>query len=201
MWFNIWQRSITLVYEKYSLVGHSIFFLIFLIFHCRCHKFCSESGYSYYGVQALDWCFCGNNVPLGKFKLVGDNACNLNPCPGDTSTKCGGAWRMHVYSISSGGTLPVCAPLEEIFVCYQWVKVCVGPGRTLFCRWRGCVGNFLLNFEVCTVKKSPASKACPDSVKKGRPFSNSTATADEPSPPHQISYSFTNCLFYSSKIM
>ena len=101
-------------YEKYSLVGPNLE-LIFLLFHCRCHKFCSESGYSYYGVQALDWCFCGNNVPLGKFKLINDNVCNENPCPGDTSTKCGGAWRMHVYSISSGGTLPVCAPLEDIF--------------------------------------------------------------------------------------
>ena len=47
-----------------------------------------------------------------------------------------------------------------------WVKVCVGPGKTLFWRWWGFVGNFLRNFEVCIVKKSPESKACPDSVKK-----------------------------------
>ena len=74
----------------------------------------------------------------------------------------------------------------------QWVKACVGPDGALFCRWWGCVGNFLHNSEVWTVKKSPASKVCPNDVNNRRPFSDSTAIADRSTRPHQFSYPSTN---------
>ncbi|KAH3713376.1 WSC domain-containing protein 2-like [Dreissena polymorpha] len=54
----------------------------------RCH------GYPYSGTQDGIECFCGHYLNAKKRK---DSECNM-ACPGDNSQKCGGSWRMSVYS-------------------------------------------------------------------------------------------------------
>ncbi|KAH3725096.1 hypothetical protein DPMN_050926 [Dreissena polymorpha] len=54
----------------------------------RCH------GYLYSGIHFGIECFCGD---LLKAEKKPDSECNLG-CPGDNSKKCGGTYRMSVYS-------------------------------------------------------------------------------------------------------
>ena len=61
-----------------------------------CKAICFEkNNFQYAGVQYKYECFCGNNSPPSS-KLLPISQCNL-PCSGDSSKKCGGAWKMNVY--------------------------------------------------------------------------------------------------------
>ena len=61
-----------------------------------CQTICFEkNNFQYAGVQFSIECFCGNYAPPSS-KLLPKSECN-RPCPGDSSKKCGGVWKMNVY--------------------------------------------------------------------------------------------------------
>ena len=62
---------------------------------------CASRGYAYAGVQYTYECYCGNKQPATALKRA-DNECN-RPCPGNSNEKCGGYWRMNVYSVNVDG--------------------------------------------------------------------------------------------------
>jgi len=66
-----------------------------------CERFCREKGYKYYGLQATDWCHCGDKDPNPR--LIVDNADCRVPCKGDKSAICGGHWRMNIFTIQESG--------------------------------------------------------------------------------------------------
>ena len=64
----------------------------------KCKILCFvDNSYGYAGVQAGDECWCGNNAPTNP---VAQSECSMS-CSGDTSQKCGGPWRMNIYSKDS----------------------------------------------------------------------------------------------------
>ena len=63
----------------------------------RCIEACQDQGFLFAGVQYGNECWCGNDAPP-EDKIVNMMECNY-PCPGDSSQKCGGFWRMNVYRI------------------------------------------------------------------------------------------------------
>jgi len=63
-----------------------------------CKKFCE--GFRYYGVQARNQCFCGNNLH-GDLKMMPESQCK-DACPGDASQKCGAGGRMNLYQAPPG---------------------------------------------------------------------------------------------------
>ena len=100
--FGVFSRiSLRIMRIKFESILHLEFQSQIWIYN-RCHEFCAQGGYRYYGVEARDWCHCGNNAPPASFKAH-DIKCNEHPCPGDEAYNCGGGWRSHVYEISSGG--------------------------------------------------------------------------------------------------
>ena len=64
----------------------------------KCIQSCKSKGYLFAGVQHAFQCFCGNVAPP-QSTIVSRDECNT-PCRGDSSLKCGGAWRMNVFGIS-----------------------------------------------------------------------------------------------------
>ncbi len=57
-----------------------------------CRRFCK--GYQYYGLQAANWCFCGNSY--GKHGVVADGECAAK-CPGNQNEICGNGGRNSIY--------------------------------------------------------------------------------------------------------
>uniref|UniRef100_A0A1I8HCL1 WSC domain-containing protein n=1 Tax=Macrostomum lignano TaxID=282301 RepID=A0A1I8HCL1_9PLAT len=51
-----------------------------------CVSLCKERGYRFAGVQATDWCHCGNT--FGRHGQVADSECSL-ACAGDKKQTCG----------------------------------------------------------------------------------------------------------------
>ncbi|XP_052792798.1 neurogenic locus notch homolog protein 1-like isoform X2 [Mya arenaria] len=85
----------------------------------RCIKLCEDVGYRIAGVQYTAACFCDNKWQRTPQK-VDDSECGMS-CPGDSSYKCGGAWRMNVYSSTceaypcqNGGT---CSETSTKYTC------------------------------------------------------------------------------------
>ena len=62
----------------------------------KCKQFCASNEFLFCGVQSSNDCFCGNEVPK---VTAPSRECHL-PCSGNGSQKCGGHWRLNVYSIS-----------------------------------------------------------------------------------------------------
>ncbi|PAA94460.1 hypothetical protein BOX15_Mlig020547g1 [Macrostomum lignano] len=60
-----------------------------------CLNLCASKGFMYAGVQASEWCFCGNS--LGKHGIAKDSDCNIG-CSGDRRQSCGGHWRNFIYT-------------------------------------------------------------------------------------------------------
>ncbi|KAG4439545.1 hypothetical protein IFR05_004985 [Cadophora sp. M221] len=56
----------------------------------KCQAACQAGGFKYSGTEFGSQCFCGNNI-ASTAGLAGD--C-LTPCPGDSTTKCGGINRL-----------------------------------------------------------------------------------------------------------
>jgi hypothetical protein len=54
---------------------------------------CSElcQGYTYFGVEAGNQCFCGNQLPIDS-----SDGCDY-PCSDNSSEICGGVWAINVY--------------------------------------------------------------------------------------------------------
>jgi hypothetical protein len=69
----------------------------------ECETYCS--GYTYFGVQYGNECFCGNTLPASgsTYTKVNPTSCN-KPCPSADDTylglTCGGSWRMSIYKSS-----------------------------------------------------------------------------------------------------
>jgi len=61
-----------------------------------CIELCTSKGYKYAGVQYSYQCFCGNEAPP-SISLRPLTECS-STCNGDRSQKCGGSWRMNVYT-------------------------------------------------------------------------------------------------------
>ena len=99
--YRVLQKGFYLVLDLTSWPGpiHANYFLgnLYLIYKImpliRCRGECHE--YAFFGVQAWNWCWCGNTAPPANRKKSEDE-CNIN-CPGDSDKKCGGHWRMNIY--------------------------------------------------------------------------------------------------------
>ncbi|PAA94261.1 hypothetical protein BOX15_Mlig001756g1 [Macrostomum lignano] len=59
-----------------------------------CVSRCKSQNYKYAGLQASNWCLCGNSY--GKHGKASDSDCKM-ACGGDSSKTCGGAYRNEVY--------------------------------------------------------------------------------------------------------
>ncbi|XP_026823481.1 uncharacterized protein LOC113561334 isoform X2 [Rhopalosiphum maidis] len=84
----------------------------------KCSEECFKIGFLYSGStngeQEGAACWCGNQYPSIKFKK-NDTKCN-SLCSGDKTKKCGGLWRLSVYS-----TGIVDYPLKKSVGCYNLV--------------------------------------------------------------------------------
>ncbi|KAG9032682.1 hypothetical protein FRB95_001110 [Tulasnella sp. JGI-2019a] len=61
-----------------------------------CVATCRSQGYTYAGTEYSNECFCGNSLSGGT--IMTDGSCN-GPCAGDSSTLCGGTYRLSVYHV------------------------------------------------------------------------------------------------------
>ncbi|PAA76389.1 hypothetical protein BOX15_Mlig023885g1 [Macrostomum lignano] len=69
----------------------------------NCLRLCTIKKFRYAGMQARDWCHCGNSY--GRYGQVADSECKLK-CSGNiwkdnywvSGGTCGGHWRNEVYS-------------------------------------------------------------------------------------------------------
>ena len=68
----------------------------------NCMKACKGAGYKFAGVQSTNQCFCGKNAPPA-YTIKPSRECD-RACPGNTGQKCGGSWRMNIYSIGKRKT-------------------------------------------------------------------------------------------------
>ena len=66
----------------------------------KCITLCKEKNFGFAGVQSGNQCYCGDEAPIQSAPA---RECHLN-CAGNTSQKCGGHWRMNVYSLTSPAT-------------------------------------------------------------------------------------------------
>ena len=57
-------------------------------------------GFTYYGVQFTNDCWCGDSKPVDS-AMVDSSECDLQ-CPGDSTKVCGGVSRMNVYGPDIG---------------------------------------------------------------------------------------------------
>merc|ERR1711953_394785 len=61
----------------------------------KCMEACQDQGFLFAGVQIGLECWCGNDAPP-EDRIVDMAECDSS-CSGDSTQKCGGAWRMNVY--------------------------------------------------------------------------------------------------------
>ena len=72
-----------------------------------CIALCREENYEFAGVYEGSRCRCGHTAPGSTVSM---DMC-YRPCTGDSSKKCGGRWRMNVYSVT-GRNASSWLPLE-----------------------------------------------------------------------------------------
>ncbi|KAG8958693.1 hypothetical protein FRC03_008903 [Tulasnella sp. 419] len=63
----------------------------------QCVSRCGAMGFSFAGAEAGKECYCGNSISGGS--KVADTQCST-VCAGDANQKCGGGWRLSVYTSS-----------------------------------------------------------------------------------------------------
>ena len=78
----------------------------------NCMKACKGAGYKFAGVQSTNQCFCGKNGPPA-YTIKPSRECD-RACPGNTGQKCGGSWRMNVYSIGKSKTKSTCYLFSQV---------------------------------------------------------------------------------------
>lgn len=61
----------------------------------KCRDTCKQRGFGVSGTTYSRECFCGNDLPTSR--LVADTECS-SVCAGDKDLKCGGYWRLSVYT-------------------------------------------------------------------------------------------------------
>ncbi|KAI0800181.1 hypothetical protein C8Q74DRAFT_1192743 [Fomes fomentarius] len=59
-----------------------------------CTQYCQAHGYTYAGVEAMDWCLCGTDIAIAPTPAPLTD-CDL-ACSGDPNRSCGGPWRIQV---------------------------------------------------------------------------------------------------------
>ncbi|XP_025406121.1 uncharacterized protein LOC112680294 isoform X2 [Sipha flava] len=93
----------------------------------KCSEECFKIGFLYSGTTNGEKlgtaCWCGNQYPSRRFK-INDAKCNV-PCSGDKTKKCGGLWRLSVYS-----TGIVDYPLGQPVGCFNLVDFKL-PGKNI----------------------------------------------------------------------
>ena len=89
-----------------------------------CMNYCLGRGYTYGGVQYGSECWCGNAInqgyydgpspdkwltgPVNSGQVVDYSECKAMSCAGDSSTDCGGHWRLNVFVVSYLGVSSLC---------------------------------------------------------------------------------------------
>ena len=125
-------------------------------------RICAELcvGYTYFGTQAGQQCFCG--MTYGAYGAATDDAAECNSeCPGHatggtTHAMCGGSWRNSVYEITSAAfTAPLCGTFDEFSVLSTAVSAaCCGPNAP-------CVGGLPTTCSGnCATNLLPMQAAC-----------------------------------------
>ncbi|VDI27345.1 Hypothetical predicted protein [Mytilus galloprovincialis] len=61
---------------------------------CRHHCW----GYKYLGLQARDFCLCGNSLYRPAYPQASELQCN-SPCAGEYNRMCGADWRNSIYKV------------------------------------------------------------------------------------------------------
>ena len=65
----------------------------------ECEEVCSEKGYTVFGLQYTNECFCGNEYDnIYQQRAAPEEECD-HECPDLSGFKCGGFYRMNVYQI------------------------------------------------------------------------------------------------------
>lgn len=64
-----------------------------------CQAACAGKGFSIAGVENGDECFCGNTLVGGTPPAGAASSCSV-ACTGNASLKCGGGWRIQIYTRS-----------------------------------------------------------------------------------------------------
>ncbi|ORX41227.1 hypothetical protein BD324DRAFT_606840 [Kockovaella imperatae] len=59
----------------------------------QCRDICNVKGYSVYGTESGNQCFCGTAIP---HTMMTDASCN-SPCPGNSTQACGGSWKVSLF--------------------------------------------------------------------------------------------------------
>ncbi|KAJ7752824.1 hypothetical protein DFH07DRAFT_921710 [Mycena maculata] len=73
-----------------------------------CQSTCASNGYTISGVEYGTQCYCGNSFVGGTPAAASTSDCST-PCGGDSSSACGGAWRIQIYT-ASGTTTTATTP-------------------------------------------------------------------------------------------
>lgn len=60
-----------------------------------CQSSCQQAGFIYGGTESGNQCWCSDSIVSGS--KVADSMCST-PCPGDSSSKCGGSGYISVYN-------------------------------------------------------------------------------------------------------
>ncbi|KAH8902429.1 WSC-domain-containing protein, partial [Coniochaeta sp. PMI_546] len=66
-----------------------------------CASFCFDNGYTMFGVEYGQQCYCGNNLNAGSVWAPNQDECST-PCPGNSSQFCGAGKHLNVYSLVPG---------------------------------------------------------------------------------------------------
>ena len=61
----------------------------------KCASFCFEKGFSFFGTEWYDECYCGNKLAAGGVEAR-ESDCST-PCKGDKNQACGGSNRLTLY--------------------------------------------------------------------------------------------------------
>ncbi|KAJ6597228.1 glycoside hydrolase superfamily [Mycena vulgaris] len=68
-----------------------------------CQVTCAGQGFGIAGVQNGNECWCGSAIIGGIPSDAATSDCNV-ACAGDSLSKCGGSWRMQIYTAPASGT-------------------------------------------------------------------------------------------------
>lgn len=63
----------------------------------KCEAKCA--GYTYYGLEYARECWCGNDLAAGSIKAP-EADCSMK-CKGNSTQKCGGNWRLNMFTIAA----------------------------------------------------------------------------------------------------
>ncbi|KAJ7087736.1 WSC domain-containing protein, partial [Mycena epipterygia] len=68
-----------------------------------CQSTCASKGFSIAGVENGNECYCANSISGGTPSAASTSDCSV-ACAGDSASKCGGGWRMQIYTAAAATT-------------------------------------------------------------------------------------------------